>query len=93
MNRELDPKEKVLRKIDAHREVLSADIGLLRHRLRPFSVIASTAVWFGKALTFRAAPAPRRKRGRHAGSRFDLDTMIWLGLPLVQWFLGRRKKK
>ena len=91
MKRDTDPKRNVLRKIDAHRDVLEAEVDLLRYRLRPFSVLGSAAGWVGKALTFRGSKAPRLRRGEKRGG-LDLDTMVWLGIPLLRWFLGRKKK-
>jgi len=93
MKREIDPKERVLRKIDAHRKVLGTEIDLLHYHLRPFSMVASAAGWIGKATAFRRAVSPRKKRGVLRGNGFDLETLVWIGLPLVKWYFRRRKKK
>ncbi len=85
-----DPKIQVLRKINAHREVLVAEVDVLRYKLRPFGVIGSTAGWIGKALTFRT---PQVSRATSSRAGFDLESMVWLGIPIVRYLLGRRRKR
>lgn len=85
-----DPKEQVLRKIDAHRDVLVAEVDILKYKLRPFGVIGAAAGWIGKAMTFRTPKVSRATSGR-AG--LDLESWVWLGIPLVRYLLGRRQRK
>ena len=85
-----DPKQKVLRKIDAHRDVLVAEVDVLRYKLRPFGVLGSAAGWIGKAMTFRTPKVSRATSGR-AG--LDLESWIWIGIPIVRYLLGRRKRR
>ncbi len=85
-----DPKQRVLLKINIHREVLEADVDLLRYKLRPFGVLASAAGWIGKAMTFRT-PRPSHATSKRAG--FDLESLVWLGIPVVRYLLGRRRKR
>jgi hypothetical protein len=90
MATEPDPKLAVIRKIDAHREVLVAEVDVLRYKLRPFGVIGSAAGWIGKAMAFRT-PKVSRATSRRGG--LDLESMVWLGIPIVRYLLGRRKRK
>jgi len=90
MATEPDPKLAVIRKIDAHRDVLVAEVDVLRYKLRPFSVLGSAAGWIGKAMTFRT-PKSSGATAKKAG--FDLDTLVWIGIPVVRYLLGRRKRK
>ena len=85
-----DPKQQVLKKIDVHREVLTADVDLLRYKLRPFGVLASAAGWIGKAMAFRT---PRHSRSAAKRAGFDLESLVWIGIPVVRYLLGRRGKK
>ena len=85
-----DPKQAVIRKIDAHRDVLVAEVDILKYKLRPFGVIGAAAGWIGKAMTFRT-PKVSRATGGRAG--LDLESWVWLGIPIVRYLLGRRKRK
>ena len=84
-----DPKTQVLRKIDVHRDVLEAEVDLLKYKLRPFSVLGSAAGWIGKSLAFRSPKPPKGT----ARAGFDLETVIWIGVPLLRYLLGRRRKR
>ena len=90
MTDKIDPKKQVLRKIDAHRDVLVAEVDVLRYKLRPFGVIGSAAGWIGKAMTFRTPKVSRATSGR-AG--LDLESWVWLGIPVLRYLLGRRRKR
>ena len=93
MKREIDPKKQLLRTIDAHREVLSTEIDLLQYQLRPIGMISSVVGWIGKATAFSRAASSRKRRGLLRGKGVDLETLVWIGLPLVKWYFRRRKKK
>jgi hypothetical protein len=93
MKREIDPKKQILRKIDAHREVLASEIDLLQYQLRPITMMSSVVGWIGKATAFGRAASSRKKRGLLQRKGFDLETLVWVGLPLVKWYFRRRRKK
>ncbi|MBD3868647.1 MAG: hypothetical protein IFK94_11030 [Acidobacteria bacterium] len=90
MATEQDPKLAVIRKIDAHRDVMVAEVDVLRYKLRPFGVLGSAAGWIGKAMTFRTPKVSRATSGRIG---LDLESWVWLGIPIVRYLLGRRKRR
>jgi hypothetical protein len=90
MATEQDPKLAVIRKIDTHRDVLVAEVDVLRYKLRPFGVLGSAAGWIGKAMTFRTPKVSRATSGRIG---LDLESWVWLGIPIVRYLLGRRKRR